>query len=669
MKDLKPIARDVVQRLHILRRFQEWKAFVDSSIVRAKETNRVQAGDIEKLRGRHDALLKDHAALLQRHDSLAERHDSLAERHDTLQTDHLSMLRSYLQKYAPTEYLLAIRKGNRVALLSLERELAGELANFSASRAELVAWARDPSAKWELAFHQGSFLDQAAGVAWPTGAAGGLRSLVQNCTDDAELPRCFVVSDSGGARDKARWPGGFRPEDATPETRLRRLIIALAVRAPALLTCLHSIEAADAPPSQYPPFGDAPQSRLLPAQSVPARPRQRSVLFVNPAYYNFSHLADALRKRGWDAVSMAIVDPASDYAKHFHGHDWNLFEADANKQIEVFRDRYREATERFDMFHFTGVGTLSFFPYNWDTSPMDLDRVPWDVLDLKRRGAKIAYSITGCHDLITQSGFAAWSPGMCPKCPWRDRPEICSDQRMSAWGWKVTQLADLVCLETDPPLDFRDTPAAFREPLSYAVDPEFWRPELGRTVKPPEQWRELKADGEILVYHSVGNYEMRTRNGINVKGTGAVIAAIDRLKAEGHPVRLLFRKEVPSIDNRWVLAQADIIVDQLNYGRYGATAREGMMLGRPVVGRINKAEAHGLPAVRAIAECPIVDASEETVYDVLKALVTDPAKRARIGAASREHAVRWWSKDVLAERYERVYDHLQVHGRPPTTLD
>ena len=50
---------------------------------------------------------------------------------------------------------------------------------------------------------------------------------------------------------------------------------------------------------------------------------------------------------------------------------------------------------------------------------------------------------------------------------------------------------------------------------------------------------------------------------------------------------------MPNKDVRFIQVQADIVVDQLNYGRYGAQAREGMMLGRPTVCYINKSEPPG----------------------------------------------------------------------------
>jgi glycosyltransferase involved in cell wall biosynthesis len=167
-----------------------------------------------------------------------------------------------------------------------------------------------------------------------------------------------------------------------------------------------------------------------------------------------------------------------------------------------------------------------------------------------------------------------------------------------------------------------------------------------------------------VVYCALGNQSTRSKDGRNVKGTGAVQAAIDQLRSEGIDTRLDFVHDVPSIDNRFIQVQADIIVDQLNYGRYGALAREGMMLGKPVVGRVNKDDG-GRPATQCILETPIVHADETSVVDVLRDLVLNASKRAEIGRASREHAIKWWSADRLAERFEQVYDHIRKHGRIP----
>jgi glycosyltransferase involved in cell wall biosynthesis len=138
---------------------------------------------------------------------------------------------------------------------------------------------------------------------------------------------------------------------------------------------------------------------------------------------------------------------------------------------------------------------------------------------------------------------------------------------------------------------------------------------------------------------------------------------VNRLRDEGHRLRLEFVTDVPNKDVRFIQAQADIIVDQLRYGRYGATAREGLMLGVPVVGALNTSELVPTARSECMEEAPIVHATEETIYEVLKDLVVSPDKRRAIGAASRAYALKWWSADACAARFEDVYDRL-MSGRP-----
>jgi hypothetical protein len=186
-----------------------------------------------------------------------------------------------------------------------------------------------------------------------------------------------------------------------------------------------------------------------------------------------------------------------------------------------------------------------------------------------------------------------------------------------------------------------------------------WRPDI--TV--PAKWSRPKKDGEIVVYHAMGNLSQRTSVTRNIKGTPAIVAAVEALRREGHNVRLEFVSDVPSSEVRFIQVQADIIVDQLNYGRYGATSREGMMLGKPTICFINPREEIQDAESECIRECPLVSATESTVLDVLRRLVVNPDLRHSIGLASRAHALKWWSADACAERYEEVYDRM-MEGLP-----
>ena len=90
---------------------------------------------------------------------------------------------------------------------------------------------------------------------------------------------------------------------------------------------------------------------------------------------------------------------------------------------------------------------------------------------------------------------------------------------------------------------------------------------------------------------------------------------------------------------RFYQAQADIIVDQLIYGSWGSTGLEAMALGKPVVCYLRPTwKAFFLKMFPKVKDLPIVEADTDTIYNVLKKLVTVPSFRARKSLESRRFA-------------------------------
>lgn len=387
-----------------------------------------------------------------------------------------------------------------------------------------------------------------------------------------------------------------------------------------------------------------------------AKPAQKNVLFLNNSYYHFNYLAQALRKRGWDAVLVSTHPPRSDYSLYYHGEDINLFAEDPtifNNNLQRF---YEMAKGRFDLLHFANDYVMSFFPYYYP------EPAPPDIVEWKSMGKKLAYTVSGCNSGISKSTLGQWTEAChgynaCNYCKWQEVPEVCNDNKSLAWGNKVHQYCDIIFAEGLPQLDYMRGPKVVSEFTTMCLDPLVWFPEL----EIPETQRLEKAPNEILIYHAVGNLELRTRqDGKNFKGTWAVLEAIDRLKDEGYPVRLVFVTDKPNKDVRYTQVQCDIIVDQLIFGRYGATAREGLMLGKPVVSLVNPTELDGQMPLSSLLECPIVSASETTLYDILKDLVCSSEKRHQLGHHSRKFALKWHGSDGAAERYEQLMHQLST---------
>ncbi len=389
------------------------------------------------------------------------------------------------------------------------------------------------------------------------------------------------------------------------------------------------------------------------------KPGQRSVVFLHYSYYHHYYLAAALRKRGWNALSVASEPPDSPSRQYYHGEDVNIWSGELMESRRNSISLLKYIEDNIKMLFWHNENLTSLFEECYQTSARDA--VPWDFIYLRSKGIKLGVSMSGCLTGTGQTEFNEYTNGVCNACAWQNNPVVCSDPKNLAIGEMYGALADLYAIEGDWVVNAsRKTKRAFREPLTFCLDHELWHPDL----EVPQHMRFEKKEGEILIFHSVGNYKTRNVNDRNIKGTPAVLQAIDRLKSEGYPVKLVFVHDVHSADMKYYQVQADIVVDQIVYGRYGASSRECMMLGKPTITRLVREQPSSVGRSESLDECPLIDASPTTVYDRLKYLIENPEARKQIGEASRAYAVKWHSAEACAARFEKVYDRLMAGKFP-----
>jgi len=424
----------------------------------------------------------------------------------------------------------------------------------------------------------------------------------------------------------------------------------------------HALGAANMPQADIAPIIPFDEPALL-QPLLWAEPVRKSTLLLHNNYYHYNCLAAGLRQRGWDVITVSLESPESSQRQFYHGEDLNLFDPDPAIMLRKTREFFRSVPERYGSLHFYGQGLPSLFPAFFENTA-EPRLIPWDFLELRRHRIVIGYMPSGCLDGGLQSSIRRQAENVCGRCVWERRPDVCNDAKNFAWNRKLALLCDWVGLEGDHATPERVGSKTVYGPVVTALDPERWH----SGIEIPEAMRMERAPGEILIYHAVGNYALRRDAERDIKGTGAILAAIDRLRAEGLPVRLVFAHDVPSTQVRFLQVQADIVVDQLNYGRYGANAREAMMLGKPAICHLNPAQASPLPPLRAILETPLVNADETSVTEVLRALVLAPERRLELGRRSRAFAVAWHGQDAAAERYERVVERVRA-GLPADAPD
>ncbi|WFU18950.1 hypothetical protein [Bradyrhizobium sp. CB3481] len=385
-----------------------------------------------------------------------------------------------------------------------------------------------------------------------------------------------------------------------------------------------------------------------------AEPKKRSAVLLNNCYYYYEVLAAALRRRGWEVRTASFEPPDSPSRKLYWNREEIIYDPDPIANRRKAAEFFHSVVERFGAIQLYGQFQMSCFRENWSFGGSK--SVPWDFLEMRRRGIVVGYTPNGCLDGARQSSIRRVSGDMCSRCVLEDQPSVCSDELNGDWAKQLDLMCDWVGLENDYAVDERAGPRYVRRPIVTGLDPSIWTPEL--TV--PREYVIDRRPDEILVYHAFANRRTRQADGRDSKGSAVVVAAIERLQREGVPIKLFYATDVPITEVRFYQVQADIVVDQLYYGRLGSNAREALMLGRPLVTRLETAQEGRAEPLDTMSTVPAIPADEATIYDVLRRLVRERDTLHEIGKRSREYALKWHSDDVCAARFERVVDRARA---------
>lgn len=283
---------------------------------------------------------------------------------------------------------------------------------------------------------------------------------------------------------------------------------------------------------------------------------------------------------------------------------------------------------RYDVFHFN-FGR-SFVPPIGTIAP--------DLAYLRRRGKRLFMTFQGC-DARQQSYCRDHFELSC--CGHQSGPGLCRPSEDGAKRRRIAAAAKHChrLFYVNPDLGYVIPNGDF---VPYAsVDP---RRHALTTVG---------ADEHVTILHAPTNRA--------VKGTDAVIAARDALGGRAD-VRFEFIENVPHAEALERYRNADLVIDQLRVGWYGAFAVELMAMGKPVVAYIRREDLRFIPP-EMMEALPIVVATPETLRTTVEALINDRARLAELGRRGRAYVERWHDPGRIAEALHRVYDD------PLATLD
>jgi len=266
-------------------------------------------------------------------------------------------------------------------------------------------------------------------------------------------------------------------------------------------------------------------------------------------------------------------------------------------------------TGRWDVYHFHFGRTL-IPPHNWD-------------LPLHRAlGRRVVFHYHGCDVRNRAHMNATHARATCTECD-----PFCHPARQRRILASAARHADAELASTPDLLE--SATRARHLPVAVELADYPFRPTQGRPK---------------LVVHAPTNRL--------IKGTRYVAAAFDALGARFPGVRFEIVERRPWHELRDVLAEADVVVDQLFMGWYGMVAVEAMALGKPVLCFIRPDFEFRLTG------CPLVRCTREDLIERLAATLSDETDRAGLGERGRAYAEREHAAPVIAGRLLELYRAL-----------
>jgi glycosyltransferase involved in cell wall biosynthesis len=138
-----------------------------------------------------------------------------------------------------------------------------------------------------------------------------------------------------------------------------------------------------------------------------------------------------------------------------------------------------------------------------------------------------------------------------------------------------------------------------------------------------------------------------------VKGTETILAALDRLKAEGVPYELRLLHGVSSRQVISELVEADVVIDQLHLPLHGKLGVEAMASGCALA-TCDREGFEPFPPAR-----PVWHIGPENLGERLRRLLTDRELRLRLARDGRRHVERYHDHVEVARR---MAEHLEAGG-------
>lgn len=312
--------------------------------------------------------------------------------------------------------------------------------------------------------------------------------------------------------------------------------------------------------------------------------------------------------------------------KYYQNYDKNLQLNYSSVPGEIKKWKYfKKIIKNYDIFHF-----------NWGFSFLDYPYIGFDYLDfkmIKKAGKKIVMTFQGSDARqkdyflkhFGEGPFETQEYGLIDKLlDWRKRKRI----------EKVAKYADKIYALNPDLLHVLPKTAEF---LPYAVNTE-------KREKKIENRQKIK---EVTIVHAPSHRY--------AKGTDYIIQIINKLKKR-YPIKFMLVENLKNDEAQKIYDLADIAIDQLLVGWYGAFAVEMMAKGVPVLAYIREEDVKKY--VHLDNKIPVVNVNKAGLESRLRQLIGEVVQRKKIGQESINYIKKYHSTKVIAKKTLKLYNEL-----------
>ena len=181
----------------------------------------------------------------------------------------------------------------------------------------------------------------------------------------------------------------------------------------------------------------------------------------------------------------------------------------------------------------------------------------------------------------------------------------------------------------------------------FSIDMEHWAP-VERTIQ--------AQDTRLRILHAP-NHTM-------IKGTGALIAAIELLKSQGLDLELILLQGVPNSEIRSAMADADLVADQFVIGWYAMFAIEAMAMEKPVLCYLREdlVELYVKAGLVSDGEIPLIDTDMCEIASKIRWAYNNREELRAIGKKGREFVQKHHSIEYVGRIFSGILNELGIRG-------